>query len=402
MTSKRSITIAAILMVLVASTGASVLTASAAQPNVQISNVTTTPSEPTTGESVTVETTISNLQGGNETVKVTDIYLRTSSSSDTHARVEDTGSVAPGGSLTIPLTTTFESAGEKQLTVHVVVQDESGGHHSYEYPVYIDVSEPDDRAGLSASAGNDSSTTEVELTNYGNTNFSNVEITATTSGNIFGQEYLFDVNPGTSQSTVFDTENVSDETVTFTASYRAAGEDRTVSDTIDPSDDQVSGEIGLTGVETTGSGTSLTVNGEAANVGGTDTESVLISVQDTESVSPTAPSGEYFVGAVDSSEFAAFELTADIDSNVSSIPVEVTYIVDGERTTTTEQIDVASTNASVSGSGNQAAAAAGGQGGQGPPGAGGQPGLPLTELGIGVAVLLVGGVGFMAYRWRQQ
>jgi len=388
-----SLRVLVVLSLLLGSSGAVVTTASAAGPAVQMSAVTISPEDPNTGETVTIETTISNLENSPSTVNVRDVFVRVPGTTREYARVEELGSIAPGGSVTVPVLTSFESPGQKRLTLKVVVQDDAGEYYSYTYPVYVEVTEPTVRAGLSAGTPESGSGTELTLTNFGNTNLSDVEITATADGESIERNFLFDVDPGASQSTVFDTDDLETDTVTFTATYSAAGRSHTTSLDVDLDEQtQVTGEIRLTGVEVTRSGTGITIQGDAANLGTTDTQSVLVSVPDTEGVSPSPPSGEYFIGAIEGSEFARFELTANADSGVSSIPVEISYIVDNERVTTTQQVSLDS--AVVSGTDSQTDS-----GGQQSPGGSGAGGLPLIAIGGGLVVLVL--VAFGIYRWRQ-
>ncbi|WP_128905944.1 COG1361 family protein [Halorubrum amylolyticum] len=398
MSRRRSIAVAAVLALLIGGAGVTLGTVAADTPPVQVSNVTATPSDPITDETVTVETTVSNLQSSDDAAEITDIYLRTAGSSETHARAEDVGSVAPGGSVSVSLRTSFETTGEKELRVFLRIEDESGSSYTVEHPVYVDVTAPDVRGALSVETTNTSDRTTVELTNYGNTDFEDVAITASANGETFDRNYLFDVAPDATGSTSFDTADVSEESVTVNATYRAAGRSRTLSETVDLGDEQVQGEIRLTGLEPTRSGTGVTISGEAANVGSTDTESVLLSVRDTDDADPVAPSGEYFIGAVEASEFATFELTADIGEDADSVPIELSYIVDDERVTTTQRVSIPAQNASEVGTGAPAAAGDGGQA----PDRGGSPGLPLTEVGAVLGMALVGGGSFAVYRWRNQ
>jgi hypothetical protein len=152
-------------------------TVAASSPDVQVASVDVAPADPVAGESVTFETTVANLQRTNGTVQVSDVYLRRSGSTREYARVEDVGSVAPGGSITDPLTAEFDNAGDKELTVTVVVQDQRGRFHRYSYPARVDVERPVVRGGLSAN-GSTSDETNVTLTNYGNVNFTDVEVSA--------------------------------------------------------------------------------------------------------------------------------------------------------------------------------------------------------------------------------
>jgi hypothetical protein len=275
----------------------------------------------------------------------------------------------------------------------VVVQDDAGEYYSYTYPVYVEVSEPTVRASLSAGSPEGESGTEITLTNFGNTNLTDVEIAATADGETIERNFLFDVDPGSQQSTVFDTDDVDADVVSFTATYVASGTSHTTSLDVDLDDQSpVTGEIRLTGVEVIRSGTGITIQGDAANLGTTDTQSVLVRVPNTEGVSPAPPSGEYFIGAIEGSEFARFELTGQAESGASSIPVEISYIVDNERVTTTQQVSLDAAVASETDSQSDS-------GGVQSPGGSGASGLPLTAIGIGLVVVVLVVVG--VYRWRQ-
>ena len=388
------------LLVLIGGTGAVAVTA--ANPAVQLSSVTVTPDDPNTGEQVTIEATISNLENSDTTVEVTDLYVRTPGTTEEFARGEDVGSIAPGGTLSVPVSTTFETAGQKRLDVNLGVRDEDGEYHSYTYPVYIDVSEPTVKADLSATTSqNASGTTEVSLTNFGNTNLSDVEITATADGEVLDRNFVYDVPPESSGTTAFDTGDIDADAVEFTATYTAAGDTHNTSLAVDVDEEtRVPGEIRLTAIEASQAGSGVTIQGDAANLGSTDADSVLVRVGDADDVRPAPPSGEYFVGAVEASEFATFELTAQADGNVSSVPVEIAYIVDNERVTTTQRVDLA---AGGPVSPNVGAAPGGAASGDGPggPGSDGSGGLPLRLVGGAVVVAsIVGGVAL--YRWRSR
>jgi len=394
-----------VVCALVVGTGVGATAIAAAQTDVQIASVSVSSNETITGEPVTLETTVSNLQSSDGSVFITDIYLRTSGEASTQQRIEDVGSVPPGGSVTVPMTTSFQKAGEKQLTVHVTVRDQNGNHNSYEYPVYVDVEEPNVKAQLSTSTPpNQSGTTRVSLTNFGNAELSDVEVAAAAGGEEFDRNFLFDVAPGASQTTTFDTENVSADRVTFTATYTAAGDQHTTQETVTLQNvKQVDGEIRLTSVETTRTGSSVTIEGDAANVGSTDTESVLVSIPNESGVRPVAPSGEYFIGAIEASEFATFELTGKVDAGTSAVPVDITYIVDGERVTTTQDVNLGSGGGAGAGTagdgqtGGDAQNPASGTGG--PDGQAGSGGLPLLPIGVVLVVLTVAGVA--VFLWRR-
>lgn len=388
MTRSQQVALLVTALVLIGSVGPAAMPVTADRAHIRISSVSVTPSDPTTGERVLLETEILNLESSDQVVEITRIHVRTAGSAETHGRIENVGSLGPGGSVTVPLSATFDTAGQKSLTVYVLVRGENGSSRSYEYPVSIDVSETSVSAELTATTF-DNESTEVTLTNFGNVNLTNVETTATVDGEVVERRSMFDVERGSSQSVQFDTQGRNGETVTFTASYTAAGRTHTTTRS-HVVDYPVPGEVRLTGIEITQTATGVLIRGEAVNVGSTDTGSVLVSVRRGEGVSPASPSGEYFVGAIDASEFATFELTAAVQPEAKSIPVEITYIVDGRQITTTQRLEYET----VSSDGSQAA-----NGGSDSTADSGGPlgGPALLVVGL---VVLVFGVG--AYRWRKQ
>ncbi|MFB6117007.1 CARDB domain-containing protein [Halosegnis sp.] len=90
------------------------------------------------------------------------------------------------------------------------------------------------------------------------------------------------------------------------------------------------GKIRLTGIDVTTDSERVTVTGNAGNVGSGKATGVIVRVLPAEGVEPAYPSRDYFVGSVEASGFAPFELTATVDAaNATHIPVEVRYRVDG-------------------------------------------------------------------------
>ncbi|MFC5278895.1 hypothetical protein ACFPM1_09035 [Halorubrum rubrum] len=476
---------------LAGSFGGTAALASADTPAVQVSSVTASPDSPVVGETVAMETTIANLEGTNGTVEITDVYFRDWPTE--FERAENVGSVAPGGSVTVPVTTVFDEPGEKRITVNVVVRDEAGDSHSYSYPLVVDVEEPDADGGLSMDR-NASGETAVTLTNYGNVDFTDVEVAAVTGDDRRDRRRALDVEPGGDRTVTFDTEEYDRADLAFVANYAANGETYRVRrafgetpdvrgglsvDENDPDratvtldnygnvafsdvevrvltdgevrdrrfvrdvsadgnrsitfdtegydagsvtfaarylangethevtrevalEPEVSGEIRLTATEATQRGGSVSIDGEAANVGGTDAESVLLNVRDADGVTPDDGGGEYFVGAVDASEFATFELAASVENGTSEVPVEISYLVDGERVTTTRTVTVSSTGLPPTG------AATGAPDGGGPSGGGGAPrgppggsGLPTVPILVGV-IAVIGAAGGLYYLWNRE
>jgi len=259
--------------------------------------------EPMPGESVSINTTISNLENNNgRNVVVSYVYLRDADGLDAYRQAENVGSIAPGGSLSIPFSITFNDPGRKQVDLQITVSPQGEDElYTFQKPIYIDVTESDLR-----------------------------------------------------------------------------------------------GDVRLTSTSVTGRNT-ITVEGDAANIGGTDVESVLVSIPETDAVSPRPPNGEYYVGGIETSEFGTFELTADVVSGAESVPVNITYITTGEgrddeRITKSQQIPISEAATSAQQAGQPQAAAT-----ESPPSGGGPP---LALLG-GVGILIVVGIlGLVLWRRR--
>ena len=87
-------------------------------------------------------------------------------------------------------------------------------------------------------------------------------------------------------------------------------------------------------------GSRLNVSGNAGNTGGAAVDGVVVAVGSAEGVRPAYPQRDYFVGTIDGSEFAPFELTAEVTENASTVPVEVTYRVNGQQRTERTELPV--------------------------------------------------------------
>jgi hypothetical protein len=134
------------------------------------------------------------------------------------------------------------------------------------------------------------------------------------------------------------------------------------------------GEITLTDVQAVARGGSLEVSATASNAGSSDVGGVIVSTGGEQ-----VADADYFVGSVDASDFASFTLSTTARGNVSTVPVEVSYVVDGVERSFTTDVPV-----------RQAAPA-------GPPRGGGGGGLPLVPILV-LVVLVAAGVA--VYRWR--
>ncbi|MFC7228482.1 hypothetical protein N0B31_13805 [Salinirubellus salinus] len=177
---------------------------------------------------------------------------------------------------------------------------------------------------------------EVEVTNFGNVPVSEVVVRPVAGETELPRRSVGSLEPGESDTVTVDLSGLEGATLTATVEYRyGAGAVGTVTGTYDYA--PASGEVRLTDVnlEFTEDGR-LLVTGNTGNVGDSEVTAVVVSVGESEHVSPAYPQRDYFVGSVESSEFAPFELTADVDAeNATEIPVQITYRTGGEERTET-------------------------------------------------------------------
>lgn len=384
----------------------------AAEQDLTVTTVNVTPSEPAPGDRVRFTTTINNLQSSNETVQITDVYVREVGGNEL-ARVEDLGSIAVGSSMTVPMSFSFDSLGEKDLRVHVVARD-SEGYQRFQYPVQVTVTESSDvQLAINAEdfVAGDQTNVNVTVANGGDTPISNVVLRLGSDGTVENPRRVSGTIPANTDreysfQATFD--EAGSGTIGASLNYTMSGGiTRTVEESVEVEVDQAEttteGRIQLTGIETTMSGGTLTIEGDASNVGTTDARSVLVSVQEADGVTPVQPTKEYFIGTVQGSEFGTFQLTANVDSSVSSVPVLVEWTVDDERQSEVVQVAVDRSGGSVEGSQQQA----GQPGGNGP--GGGPPGGPFSALGnidfgfLGLVLVAVIGTPAVAYYlWKRR
>ena len=193
---------------------------------------------------------------------------------------------------------------------------------------------------------------EVAVTNFGNAPVEDVVVRPRADDRRLPRGFVGRLEPGEEGTVVVDLSGVEGSaTVVATANYTVAGtapaglrnagvgeadarlREGSARGTFQYR--QPTGEVRVTDVSLsfTDDGR-LRVSGNAGNVGTAPVDGVVVSMGRNEHVSPAYPGRSYFVGTVDGSEFAPFELTADIDAeNATEVPVEVTYVVDGDERT---------------------------------------------------------------------
>jgi hypothetical protein len=234
---------------------------------------------------------------------------------------------------------------------------------------------------LDATSEREGSTMSIDVFNRGNAPMENVTVTGEAANATVPQRYLGSIPAQSSRSLRLNASlDGSAANVRVRATYEIADRDGTATDTVRLT--QTPGEIELTGLTVQPEGGRLAITGSASNVGLTEASSVTVRVRDTATVTPAAPR-EYFVGRVPASDFVTFEVFARTEGNVSEIPLEVSYLADGERRTRTVLAEV-----------DQPAPSA-----DGPPRQGGSGGLLVPAIGV---IVVLGVLGAIVYGWRNR
>jgi hypothetical protein len=82
----------------------------------------------------------------------------------------------------------------------------------------------------------------------------------------------------------------------------------------------------FTSIEAGKAGNVYTISGDLNNFGMTDAKNVIISIQESDNVTPVQPFASYFIGTLEADDFSSFELSAKILSDdIRSIPVIIEF-----------------------------------------------------------------------------
>ncbi|MCD2201607.1 hypothetical protein LPA44_17230 [Halobacterium sp. KA-4] len=357
-----------------------------------IGTIEVSPENPTTNSQVTITPTIRNAESATDSAQITEVSVNGPSTLES---TDNIGRIGPGNSVTVPFSTAFETAGQHRLTVYVRGTDADGDSFVIQKPVYVTVKQRSTDVGVTAAAKsvNGSPGISATVTQYGSVEIDSGQVQVIADDRVITRAPISNIAGGDAQTVTFDGSNIPPGTLTIRAQYTVDGEyqPRTTNTTLQYAP-QNAADMALTGIETMQRGTTYTISGDVSNLGGADANAVLVDVAANESLSSN---GGYFVGTVERSEFATFDLTVTATTPVSAIPVRVNYSVNGEQFSQTTTVD-------VSDSAGAAGPNAGRSNPQSPPRnqSSGSGGLPLLEIGVGVGVLIVAAIGI--YRWRNQ
>ena len=256
--------------------------------------------------------------------------------------------IADGESATANFDFKPAAAGEHELTATLTYATQGGTTETVTETVTVETERLKDRVALDLSTreGGNAQRVTVSILNQGNAPLTNVSVRGHSDNATVGQALVNRVAPGESRTIRLNTSLSDDRAMVDIETTYDVGDQRGRT-TASTALTQTPGTIGLTGLEVIPEGERLRISGSASNLGTTDAESVLVSVVGSERVTPVAPNKEYFVGIVPASDFVSFDVYARTSGNVSTIPLEVEYLVDGSKHTRTVEADAAAATRSI-------------------------------------------------------
>jgi len=173
---------------------------------------------------------------------------------------------------------------------------------------------------------------DVVVSNLGNAPLRNVVLDPRAGNQSLGVRPVTDrLQPGSEESVTVSLAGIPPAALVFETSYDIGTNDSTASATFDPAGSR--GAVTVTGVDIESGNGEVEITGDIGNPGGTPVSGVVVAVGSGEGVEPVYPNRDFFVGEIDENAFAPFELTASVEENATEIPLEVTYLVDGDRRT---------------------------------------------------------------------
>jgi hypothetical protein len=295
--------------------------------------------------------------------------------------------VTDGNAVTSGFVFEADQPGTHELTASVRYRTDDGTVRTVTETFDVETDAVTDRVSLDVSSdqGTDSQELVVDVLNQGNTPVTNVSVRSASPDATDRQALVGRIPAGESRTVGLNT-SLSDDraTVDVSATYDLGNRQgrATASTTLS----QTPGTITLTGVEVVPESGRLRVSGSASNLGTTDAESVLVGVVDTDEVTPSEPAREFFVGTVPASDFVSFDVYATADGTVSAVPLEVSYLVDGDRRTRTVDVDATAAMAELAARERASRDQSGGP--------------PLVPVAVGAVVVVVVALVIQAWRGR--
>ena len=289
----------------------------------------------------------------------------------------------PGADRTFSFDVTFTEAGETTVDAALQYTGSSGQTQTVRQSERVAVESLREDVGVTArvaEVGGANPPLAVEVSNFGNAPLEDVSIGVRDGDRSVARRTVADVPAGASREVRVNLSGVENADLDVTAAYETGS--RSGEATTSVSYSSRPGRIELTGLDYSRDGGVTTISGSASNVGLSAVDSVVLRVLPAEGVEPVPPNREYFVGTVPASDFVSFDLTARIAGNVSSVPIQVTYLTEGGERSESVSVPYDSSGAAT-------------------PAESGGRGSGLLPIAIGVVV--VAAIGALVYvGWRNR
>ncbi|MFB6112814.1 MAG: hypothetical protein ABEJ58_01770 [Halodesulfurarchaeum sp.] len=296
--------------------------------------VTIEADQPVTGVESPVNLTVSN--GLDDSVRNVAVRLDGKSVTVDNSR-RAIAKLESGEERVLSYRITPKSVGRQPLRATIRYTTAGGYDRVVKQTEWIQVEALSDRVELVATTVERANTRSIELevTNLGNAALENVVLTGEAGNATVGRVVVPAIEPdSTTNVTLPVTDLVNETTATIVATYEIGthrGRVQTETTVAPIPAETHPGRIVLTGIDFERENGNVRITGSASNVGLTPANSVLVRVRETAGVSPASPNREYFVGTVLASDFVSFDVFASVEGNVSTIPLEVTYLSEGKR-----------------------------------------------------------------------
>jgi hypothetical protein len=237
--------------------------------------------------------------------------------------------LAPGETTEIDLTVVPSESGARTLTATLVFATDQQDRRAIQVPLRVNVEPLAESVTLSTDSSGGSITATVG--NAGNRPLEDVTVTASVDGRTLDQALVGSVPAGESTAAALELDGIEGEQdVDVTVDYETGTRSGTVSETVTAAA-ATGGQIELTGVSVIAERGRLRISGSASNVGLGAVNGTIVSVVDTDAVTPAEPNRDFFVGEVPASDFVSFDVYATVEGDVDAIPLQVSYLEDGER-----------------------------------------------------------------------
>ncbi len=276
--------------------------------------------------------------------------------------------------------------------VHFLNMELVGGSDMYDLNYNIPV-KIDDRnlrlimATMPTTVMNEISTIELDIINTRPNDVNNVIIKPEGENVSFNPAEIFvGTIPASDKTTVEITLNTmasssGTKNISFTASF-FNGDNYHVSEK-EETEINVVGQPSLifTSIEVTKIGNRYSFIGDINNFGTTDAKNVLVSVTESEDITPMQPYANYFVGTLEADDFSSFELSARVlSSDIKEIPILIEFRdTDNVYSSVTGYIDLESTSVPE----------------------GGDKETPIWMWGI-IAIITIAIAGVIVYSWKNR